>query len=50
MKNKYICIYESMNGIEFIYFQDFIQGWDWVDQHKTEFKIIEYAELLNKPA
>ena len=55
MENKYLCIYEvegsspNEGTVNYIYFQDFIQGWDWIEKNKGIYKIINYAEIIKSP-
>lgn len=55
MENKFICIFEVEGAkagegtINYIYFQDFIQGWEWIEKNNKMYKIISYAEVIKSP-
>ena len=52
--NRYVCIYEiegkgeGEGTISFIFFEDFIQGLEWIDEFKNVYLIHSYAQEVLK--
>lgn len=50
MNNRYICVYEiegkkeDEGTISFIFFDDFIQGLEWIEEYKLIYKIHSYSQ------
>lgn len=46
--NRYVAVYIVQEKIEVIFFEDFIQGYEWIQEHKTAYIIITFAEEMSQ--